>query len=375
VKILVINAGSSSVKYTVIESDTNESVLTGAVSDIGQPGSVADHVEAFAKVLDSVGDVSAIAGVGHRVVHGGERFVQPVVITTEVENHISTLSALAPLHNPANLAGIRAARAVLPGIPQVAVFDTAFHSTLGPQAHTMAIPQELAKPLGIRKYGFHGTSHGYVSRIASEMLGGNPTEHRVITLHLGNGSSVAAVKGGVCIDTSMGFTPLAGLVMGTRPGDVDPSVITHLLRTTELSLDDVDDLLNTGSGLLALAGTHDFREVTSRALAGDASASLALDVWAWRIHHYIGAYTALLGGLDALVFTGGIGENSAVGRTMATADLTFMGIDLDDVANAVVSSEPRVISSPGTSVTVMVIPTNEELEIARQSAQVLTRAR
>lgn len=374
-RILVLNAGSSSVKYKVIETETGDQVLSGSVDDIGAAGSAAHHDDALARVMATVGDVTRIDGVGHRVVHGGERFVDPVVISAEVEAHIAELSGLAPLHNPANLAGIAAARQVLPEVPHVAVFDTAFHASLSPAAFTLALPRELTGPLGIRKYGFHGTSHRYVSGVASDILGGDHSDHRVISLHLGNGSSAAAIHGGVCIDTSMGFTPLQGLVMGTRPGDMDPAIVTHLLRSTEMSIDDVDDMLTTGSGLLALAGTFDFREVTHLASRGDVDAVHALDVWSWRIRHYIGAYTALLGGLDALVFTGGIGENSARGRSLATEGLGFMGIEVDEVLNAAVTSAPRVISPAGARVSVMVIPTDEELEIARQAAQTISRAR
>lgn len=374
-KILVLNAGSSSLKYKVIKTDTGGAVISGSVEDIGGPGSTRDHGEALIRVMDSLGDSAVIDGVGHRVVHGGERFVEPVLITPIVEAHIAELSVLAPLHNPANLAGIVAAKQALPSVPHVAVFDTAFHATLGPAAFTTPIPRELAGPLGIRKYGFHGTSHRYVSGVASDLLGGDSEAHRIITLHLGNGSSVAAVQGGICIDTSMGFTPLQGLVMGTRPGDLDPAVVSHIVRNTEMSLDEVDQMLNTASGLLALAGTNDFREVTGRAEAGDEGALLALDVWAWRIRHYIGAYAALLGGVDALVFTGGIGENSAAGRARATEGLSFMGIALDDYLNKRAGSGPRTISPAGASTAVMVIPTNEELEIARQSAWLITGAR
>jgi acetate kinase len=373
--ILVINAGSSSVKYQVIDTDNGESLRSGSINDIGLPGGVTDHNEAIVIVLDEVGELGRIDGVGHRVVHGGERYSTPTVITAEVEDHIHDLASLAPLHNPANLAGIRAAQLALPDVAHVAVFDTAFHRSLSLAASTIPIPADLATAQGVRKYGFHGTSHHYVSDIASQMLGGNPEEHRVITLHLGNGSSVAAVNGGVCVETSMGFTPLQGLVMGTRAGDIDPAIVTHLLRTTEMTVEEIDAMLNTQSGLKAIAGTSDFRDITAGVEAGDSDSILALDVWSWRIRHYIGAYTALLGGLDALVFTGGIGENSALGRARATAGISFMGIQVDDYLNERSSNQARTISPAGTAVKVMVIPTNEELSIARQSAQLISAAR
>jgi acetate kinase len=367
-RVLVINAGSSSVKYQVIEVGSETSVHSGVVESV-------DYEQALFEVLERIGDPSTIDVVGHRVVHGGERFVEPTLINQEVETHIQELSLLAPLHNPANLAGIRAARSALPGVPQVAVFDTAFHQSIPVEASTVAIPEALAREYGIRKYGFHGTSHRYVSRVASELLGGDPAAHRIISVHLGNGSSIAAIKGGKSLDTSMGFTPLQGLVMGTRAGDIDPSIVGHLTRHAGLSVDEVDDVLNKHSGLLALSGSSDFRTITERASAGDKQALLAVDVWAWRIRHYIGGYLALLGGLDALVFTGGIGENSALGRTKATEGLAFLGIELDEYLNKRPSSVARAVSPGASATTVMVIPTNEELEIARQSADLIGSAR
>jgi acetate kinase len=374
VKILVLNAGSSSVKYQVIDTDSGVSLSKGAREDIGR-GGASSIDQALSSILESLDTDLALDAVGHRVVHGGALYRDAAIITPEVVADIEVLSAIAPLHNPANIAGIRAAQKALPDVPHVAVFDTAFHQTMLEEAFTYAIPRELAAEHGLRKYGFHGSSHSFVSRSASALLGGDPKNHRIITLHLGNGSSIAAIRGGQCLDTSMGFTPLPGLVMGTRSGDVDPAIITYLLRNAGLTLDEVDSLLNSGSGLLGLAGTSDFREVLSAADSRNSDALLALRVWSWRIRHYIGAYAALLGGLDALVFTGGIGENSAEARLLCVEGLGFMGIEIDEYLNGRGASAARTISPAGGGVAVMVIPTNEELEIALQSAEVLGGAR
>jgi acetate kinase len=374
VKVLVVNAGSSSLKYQVVEVPEGTSVLSGSFEDIGA-GGAKDHSEALGQLVQALGDTSGIDAVGHRVVHGGTRFVEPTVITNEVETHIESLCALAPLHNPANLEGIRAARLALPDLPHVAVFDTAFHQSMSAAASTVALPKEIRESWGIKKYGFHGTSHSYVSRVASEMIGGDHSGHRIITAHLGNGSSMAAIRAGACIDTSMGFTPLQGLVMGTRAGDLDPAIVTHLITTAGLTIEEVDQLLNKHSGLLGLAGSSDFRDITTRANDGDADAALALEVWAWRIRHYIGGYLALLGGLDALVFTGGIGENSVLGRQKATQGLEFLGITLDAYLNGQNRNKARFISPAGSPTAVMVIPTNEEYEIATQVADVIGQAR
>lgn len=373
-KVLVLNAGSSSVKYQVIDPDSGLSLANGAREDIGRGGAPSiDH--ALSSILDSLDADLAIDAVGHRVVHGGALYRDAAIITPEVVADIEGLSAVAPLHNPANIAGIRAAQKALPDVLHVAVFDTAFHQTMPEEAFTYAIPRELAAEHGLRKYGFHGSSHSFVSRRASALLGGDPKNHRIITLHLGNGSSIAAIRGGQCLDTSMGFTPLPGLVMGTRSGDVDPAIITYLLRNAGLTLDEVDSLLNSGSGLLGLAGTSDFREVLSAVDSENSDALLALRVWSWRIRHYIGAYAAIMGGLDALVFTGGIGENSAEARLLCVEGLGFMGIEIDEYLNGRGASSARTISPAGGGVAVMVIPTNEELEIALQSAEVLGGAR
>ena len=374
-QILVLNAGSSSLKYQIIDTDTGESLYSGLVENIGDGESGPTHREAIAQALQSVPRGVRIDAVGHRVVHGGARFVEPAIITPEVQDHIVDLSPLAPLHNPANLAGITAAQKALPELVHVAVFDTAFHHTLSEAASTLALPRELRESLGIRKYGFHGTSHQYVSRVATTLLDGDPGAHRVVSLHLGNGSSAAAILGGRCVDTSMSFTPTSGLVMGTRPGDLDPSIVTHLLRTGTISAEHVAEMLSKSSGLLALAGTADFRDITAAASRGEDQALAALGVWAWRIRHYIGAYAALLGGLDALVFTGGIGENSVEGRVLATQGLEFLGLTLDPSLNSEARSDPRIVSLVGSGAVVMVIPTNEEREIAQQTASLVSSAR
>ncbi|MDQ4138856.1 MAG: acetate kinase, partial [Actinomycetota bacterium] len=312
-----------------------------------------------------------IRAVGHRVVHGGDRFSGPTVIDDGVVRAIEEVSVLAPLHNPANLAGIRAARSALPDVPHVAIFDTAFHATLPPAAYTYAINAQLAAEHRIRRYGFHGTSHKYVSERAADMLGRPLEELRIIVLHLGNGASAAAVRGGVSIDTSMGMTPAQGLVMGTRSGDIDPAVLVHLHRVAGLDVGQLDELVNRRSGLLGMTGTGDMRDVQAAAIAGDEVAEAALAVYRHRIRHYIGAYIAQLGGLDALVFTAGVGENNVLLRRRVLTGLEFLGLRVDDDRNELASKAPRFISPAGSPVAVLVIPTNEELEIARQTTSVI----
>ena len=364
--VFVLNAGSSSIKYTVLEVEEGAVLADGIVERIGVPGGVPDHATALATVLAEIGD-RAIDAVGHRVVHGGERFTEATVIDDDVEAAIEQLIELAPLHNPAGLAGIRAARSALPDVPQVAVFDTAFHATIPVEAATYAIDADLAARHGIRRYGFHGTSYQYVSRVAAETLGRPIADLRMVVLHLGNGASAAAIHGGRSVDTSMGLTPLEGLVMGTRSGDLDPAIPFQLHRVAGLSIDELDDLLNRRSGMLGLSGHADMREVIDAADAGDERAALALEVYLHRIRHYIGAYAAVLGGLDALVFTAGVGENSDVVRAGAVRGLEFLGIRIDPAANATRGDTARVISAAGSGVAVMVVPTDEELEIARQT--------
>jgi len=366
-QVFVVNSGSSSIKYQLIDVESADSLLSGSVERIGEPGHPADHAEVLRDVLASLGDTSAIAAVGHRVVHGGSLFAEATVITPVVEKAIDDLSALAPLHNPANLLGIRAAREALPHVPHVAVFDTAFHQTMEPEAYTYALPVDLAAKHGIRRYGFHGTSHKYVSERAALFLDRPLESLRTIVLHLGNGASITAVDGGRSIDTSMGLTPLQGLVMGTRSGDLDPAVLIHLHRVAGLDFDEIDTLLNRKSGLLGLTGTGDMRDVQQAAADGDEAALAALAVWRHRIRHYLGAYIAQLGGVDAVVFTAGVGENNALLRRRSLAGLETFGIRIDDDRNELHSRAERRISPDGAPVDVLVIPTNEELEIARQS--------
>ena len=371
-QVFVVNSGSSSIKYQLIDVESTESLLSGSVERIGEPGHPADHAEVLRDVLASLGDTSAIAAVGHRVVHGGSLFADATIITPVVERAIDDLAALAPLHNPANLTGIRAAREALPDVPHVAVFDTAFHQTMPAEAYTYALPVDLAAKHGIRRYGFHGTSHKYVSERAADFLGRPLESLRTIVLHLGNGASITAVDGGRSIDTSMGLTPLQGLVMGTRSGDLDPAVLIHLHRVAGLDFDEIDALLNRKSGLLGLTGTGDMRDVQQAASEGDDAALAALAVWRHRIRHYLGAYIAQLGGVDVVVFTAGVGENNALLRRRSLAGLEAFGIRIDDDRNELSSRAERRISPDGAPVEVLVIPTNEELEIARQSLAAIT---
>lgn len=368
-KVFVVNSGSSSIKYQLVDLDTGESVVSGLIERIGEPdGEAADHHDGMRQVLAHLGTSHEFVAVGHRVVHGGPRFTAATLITDEVEREIDELSDLAPLHNPANVLGIRAARAALPNLPHVAVFDTAFHQTLPHDAYTYALDTAVAEKYQVRRYGFHGTSHQYVSEQAAAFLGRPLESLKTIVLHLGNGASVTAVDGGRSVDTSMGLTPLEGLVMGTRSGDIDPGIIFHLARVAGMSIDDLDTLLNRRSGLLGLTGSGDMRDVQEKAALGDEAARAALAIWRHRIRHYIGAYIATLGGLDALVFTAGIGENNALLRRRALAGLEFLGIEVDHDRNELQSKAARLISPDGASVAVLVIPTNEELEIARQTA-------
>ncbi|WP_028066120.1 acetate/propionate family kinase [Solirubrobacter soli] len=356
--VFVVNCGSSSLKWSVIDVDSGETLGSGTVQK------VTDHAAALNGVLQQA-PVDAVEAVAHRVVHGGERFSAPVLINDAVVAAIRDLSVLAPLHNPANADGIEIARRAFPDVPHVAVFDTAFHATLPPRAFTYAVPRSW----NVRRYGFHGTSHAYVSREAARLIG-NP-DANVIVLHLGNGASASAVSAGRSIDTSMGLTPLEGLVMGTRSGDVDPALVLHVRRTRNLSTDEIDAVLNSRSGMLALAGDNDMREVQRRVNAGDQAAELALDVYCYRIRKYVGAYLAALGGADAIAFTAGVGENDAVVRARALQGLERLGIAIDPARN---QKGETVISPDDSPVTVLLIPTNEELEMATQTAAVVRRA-
>ncbi|SFR35518.1 acetate kinase [Microbacterium azadirachtae] len=392
--VLVINSGSSSFKYQLVDTGSDSALASGLVERIGQDQGRAVHVDAtgaeterilpipdhtagFQVMLDafaehgpSLQDVAPMA-VGHRVVHGGARFFEPTVITPRVETDIEELAALAPLHNPGALQGIRAAERAFPDVPHVAVFDTAFHQTLAPAAYTYAIDRDLAETYRIRRYGFHGTSHKYVSAAAAAFVGGDREDLRQIVFHLGNGASVTAVRGGRSVETSMGMTPLEGLVMGTRSGDIDPAVLFTLARRASLTVADLDELLNTRSGLKGLAGVSDMRDVLARAEAGDEAASLAFEVYIHRLRSYAGAYIAQLGGVDVISFTAGVGENNALVRREAMATLGFAGVEIDERRNEAAGRGIRVISTDESRVTVLVVPTNEELEIARQTAQIL----
>jgi len=367
--ILVVNAGSSSLKYRLFDGAT--AVAGGLVERIGEPGSgVADHDVALRRAAEDL-DLPSVPldAVGHRVVHGGTRFRSPTVIDDEVLAGIQALIPLAPLHNPANVAGIEVARALRPDVPHVAVFDTAFHATLPAAAATYALDSAVATRHGIRRYGFHGTSHRYVSRRVASLLGRPVEELCTIVLHLGNGASATAVAGGRSVETSMGLTPLEGLVMGTRTGDIDPAVVFYLARAG-MGLAEIEDLFEHGSGLRGLCGDNDMRAVQSRAAAGEAAAALALDVYCHRIRKYVGAYHAVLGRLDAIAFTAGVGEHSAVVRQRCLAGLQALGIAVDPARNGTGAGE-RVISPAGAAVTICVVPTDEERAIAEETAEAL----
>ncbi|AWK10834.1 acetate/propionate family kinase [Streptomyces spongiicola] len=399
-RVLVLNSGSSSVKYRLLDMADGTRLAAGLVERIGEEtsrvshtppageagrrergGPVPDHAAALKAVAEELArdglglDSPGLAAIGHRVVHGGMRFSAPTVITDEVLGEIERLVPLAPLHNPANLTGIRTARALRPDLPQVAVFDTAFHTTMPEYAARYAIDVETADAHRIRRYGFHGTSHAFVSRRAAALLGRAPEQVNVIVLHLGNGASASAVRGGRCVDTSMGLTPLEGLVMGTRSGDVDPAVTFHLRRVAGMSVDDVDVLLNKRSGLVGLCGDNDMREIRRRIEDGDEPARLAFEIYVHRLKKYIGAYYAVLGRVDAVVFTAGVGENSAQVREAAVAGLEGLGIAVDADLNAVRSDVPRLISPGRARVAVAVVPTDEELEIAGQTFALVAAGR
>lgn len=390
--VLVVNSGSSSIKYQLIDPTNERRLASGLVERIGEPlGSVRhvfgehrlewarplrDHAEGFAALADAFTETGVplasigVRAVGHRVVQGGADFVAPTLITDAVEHRILELAVLAPLHNPGHHQAIVAARAAFPDVPHVAVFDTAFHQTLPPEAYTYAIDTEVAARFGVRKYGFHGISYQVVSRRAAAFLVRPVEELRQVILHLGNGASACAVLGGRSIDTSMGLTPMPGLVMGTRAGDIDAGALLHLLRSG-LDERELDRLLNHRSGLLGLAGVNDMRDVRSAADAGDPAARLALDVTVHRLRHYIGAYLAQLGGADAVVFTAGVGENHAPLRREACAGFEWAGLRLDPERNEAEVTGARRISAPDSRVEVLVVPSDEELEIARQAVELL----
>ncbi|MFG2792969.1 acetate kinase [Streptomyces sp. NPDC048419] len=396
-RVLVLNSGSSSVKYQLLDMREGGRLAAGLVERIGEQtsrlkhtclasgdtrersGPIADHDAALKAVAEELGrdglglDSPDLAAIGHRVVHGGMFFTEPTVIDDEVLAEIERLIPVAPLHNPANLTGIRTAQALRPDLPQVAVFDTAFHTTMPESAARYAVDPKVADRYRIRRYGFHGTSHAYVSRETARLLGKDPSEVNVIVLHLGNGASASAVEKGRCVDTSMGLTPLEGLVMGTRSGDLDPAVIFHLARVGKMSMDEIDTLLNKRSGLFGLCGDNDMREIRRRIDEGDEEAQLAFDIYIHRLKKYIGAFYAVLGRVDAIAFTAGVGENASPVREAAVAGLEDLGLAVDGELNAVRSDEPRLISPAHARVAVAVVPTDEELEIATQTYELVAK--
>ncbi len=373
-KVLVINAGSSSIKFELFDMPAERVLASGLVERIGE-ADIPDHAVGLQRVLDALCGADAplerldeIGAVGHRVVHGGETFAETVRITPEVELAIEANIPLAPLHNPANLLGIQVARRALPAVPQVAVFDTAFHQTMPPRAYLYALPADLYEQHGVRRYGFHGTSHRFVAERAAALLGRPLGELNLISCHLGNGASVCAVQRGRSVDTSMGMTPLEGLIMGTRCGDLDPAVPLFLQQHLGLEAVDVDHLLNKRSGMLGASEiSNDLREIEQAAREGDEQAALALEMYAYRIRKYVGAYTAALGTVDALVFTAGVGENSDTVRAMVLEGLAPMGYAIDAEANDGLRGREADIASAASAARVLVIPTDEELLIARDA--------
>ena len=396
-KILVLNCGSSSLKYQLIDMENEAVLCIGLVERIGIEGSILtqkkdgvegkyikeqqmkDHQDAIKLVLEGVldptyggvKDMNEINAVGHRVVHGGEKFASSVIITEEVEEAMRKCSELAPLHNPANLMGIDAIKAVLPGVPNVGVFDTAFHQTMPASSYLYGLPYRLYTEYGVRRYGFHGTSHKYVSQRAAEMLGKDIADLKIITCHLGNGASIAAVDGGKVVDTSMGLTPLEGLIMGTRCGDIDPAIIPFIMKKENLDADGVDKLMNKESGVYGMTGiSSDFRDICDAAAEGNQQAIDALDAYHKRVKKYIGAYAAEMNGVDAIVFTAGLGENGIDDRLAIASNLEVLGVKMDAEANNVRGKE-RVISAADSKVKVLLIPTNEELMIARDTLELV----
>lgn len=395
-KVLVINCGSSSLKYQLINMENETSLATGLVERIAIEGSkltqkvdgrdkyvlttpMKSHKEAIAHVINTLLDEvqgvikssDEISAVGHRVVHGGEKYSASVIITDEVMKDLEEFSQLAPLHNPPNIIGINACKELMPSTPMVAVFDTAFHQTMPEKAFLYGLPYELYKENHIRKYGFHGTSHKYVSQRAADILGEDLKSLKLVTCHLGNGSSVAAVNGGISVDTSMGFTPLEGLLMGTRCGDIDPAIIPYLMDVKGYSYEEVNNIMNKKSGVLGLSGvSSDFRDIEDAAAAGNERAKLALDVFHYRVKKYIGYFMATMNGVDAIIFTAGLGENAAETREEIVADMEWFGIKMDKEKNKVRGQE-RIVSTDDSKVKIIIIPTNEELMIARDTLTLL----
>lgn len=398
-KILVLNCGSSSIKYKLLDMSTKEVLAQGGIEKIGLPGSflklttpdgqkvvisknVPEHqtgVEFILSVLTSkengcLKSLKEIDAVGHRVVHGGEKFNASVLIDQAVLNQIKDCFDLAPLHNPSNLIGIQAVEKLMPGVPQVAVFDTAFHQSMPPMAYIYGLPYSYYEKYGIRRYGFHGTSHRYVSKRACELLGKKYEDLKIITAHIGNGASITAIKNGHSIDTSMGMTPVDGLLMGTRSGEIDAGVLTFISEKENLSAQKISELLNKRSGVLGVSGvSSDMRELSAACESGNPRAILAMDMFNYRIRKYVGSYAAVLGGLDLLIFTGGVGENQWTTRSAVCKDMEFMGIRIDESKNTGLCGKEMIISTPDSKVTVMVIPTDEELMIATDTLEILSK--
>lgn len=398
-KILVLNCGSSSIKYKLFDMATKEVLAQGGIEKIGLKASflkltssddqkvvitkdIPEHqtgVQMILEVLTSADNgclksLKEIDAVGHRVVHGGEKFHASVQINQAVIDQIKACFELAPLHNPSNLIGIEAVENLMPGVPQVAVFDTAFHQTMPPKAYIYGLPYSYYEKYGIRRYGFHGTSHRYVSQRAAELLGRPYDELKIISAHIGNGASITAIKNGQSIDTSMGMTPVDGLLMGTRSGEIDAGVLTFISAKERLSAQKISDLLNKKSGVLGVSGvSSDMRELLDACANGHERAILAMDMFNYRIHKYVGSYAAVLGGFDVLIFTGGVGENQWTTRTAVCENMKFMGIELDESKNTGMRSQEMIISTPESKVTVMVIPTEEEFMIAKDTLELLSK--
>ena len=397
--VLVINCGSSSLKYQLINSDTEAVLAKGLCERIGIDGrlvyqkagcdkeiteaAMPTHKEAIQMVLDAltndktgaIGSLKEVNAIGHRVVHGGEKFASSAVITDEMIKAVEECNDLAPLHNPANLIGIRVCADLMPGVPQVAVFDTAFHQTMPAKAYLYGLPLDFYKKYKVRRYGFHGTSHSFVSKRAVEFLGLDKDNSKVIVCHLGNGSSISAVVNGKCVDTTMGLTPLEGVVMGTRSGNIDPAIMEFIAKKENLDIEGVMNVLNKKSGLLGLSGglSSDFRDLTDASLAGDKKAQIAMEVFSYRVAKYIGAYVAVMNGVDDIVFTAGIGENDDIVREQVCSYLGYLGIEFNTELNKGLRGKETELSMPGSKVKVFVIPTNEELAIARETLELVRK--
>ena len=397
-KVLVLNCGSSSIKYKLFDMDHKEVIAQGGIEKIGLKGSflkltlpdggkkilekdIPEHTVGVEFILNTlispeygaIKSLDEINAVGHRMVHGGEKFSESVLLTQEVLDAFTACNDLAPLHNPANLKGVNAISAILPDVPQIGVFDTAFHQTMPDYAYLYAVPYELYKKYGVRRYGFHGTSHRYVSKRVCEFLGVQPEGKRIITCHIGNGGSISAIKDGKCMDTSMGLTPLEGLMMGTRCGSIDPAIVTFLMEKLDLTPGEMNDIMNKQSGLLGISGiSNDLRSVREASEAGDERAMLAYEMYSSRVKKYIGQYFFMLGGADAIVLTAGVGENGPETREECLKGLEFLGVEVDKEANNV-RGKIREISKPGCKVKAFVIPTNEELMIARDTLELIQK--